>query len=84
MDTCCFDFSLNHSFTDKNRFVKGNVAVELEHIAICVNEKESVQSVKREEFHEFLRNSTFTFAKNIYRDKGKTFHSLAEILSSFR
>ena len=56
VDTSCFDKGLRHSFTDKNRFVKRNVAVELEHLAVRVNS--NVPSEKKEELHEFLRSCT--------------------------
>ena len=77
LDTSCFHVGLHHCFTDKNRFVKRNVAVELEHVAICVNE--SVPSEEREQLHEFLRNYTNKFSENIHRDKDNTFNSLSEI-----
>ena len=61
----------------KNRYVKRNVAVELEHVAICID-----QAVPLEEkviFHEFLRSHTNKFSENIYRDKDTVFKSLEDL-----
>ena len=77
VDTSCFSKGLRHSFTDKNRFVKRNVAVELEQLAVRVDS--NVPSEKKEEFHEFLRSCTDKFAKNVYQDKDDTFKSVLEI-----
>ena len=67
-------YGLRHSFTNKNKYVKRNIAVELESLATSLD-KFADQSLK-EFFHEYLRSSTNVLAKNIYSDKDATFKSL--------
>ena len=80
VDTSCFNKGLRHSFTDKNRYVKRNLAVELEQLAIRVDS--NVPSEEKENFHEFLRSCTDKFTKNVYLDKDDTFKSIMEIKSN--
>ena len=50
-NTDCLKMGLQHSFTDKNKYVKRNIAVELEHLAICVDK--SISSEDKETFMNF-------------------------------
>ena len=70
-------FHLQQSFVDKNKFVKRNIAVELE--ALAINVDEYVIPENKELFHEFLRSHVNKFTQNIYHSKDNTFKSLAEI-----
>ena len=45
-------YGLHHSFVDKNKYVKQNIAVELEYLANRVNGQ--VKQVEKEDFHNFL------------------------------
>ena len=74
LDTKPLKYGLHHSFTNKNKYVKRNIAVELESLATSL-EKFVDQSLK-EFFHEYLRSSTNVLVKNIYSDKDATFKSL--------
>ena len=74
LDTKPLKYSLHHSFTDKNKYVKRNIAVELESLAMSLD-KFVDQSLK-EFFHGYLRSSTNVLAKNIYSVKDVTFKSL--------
>ena len=68
---------LSHSFVDKNKFIKRNIAVEMEHLAICVDV--CVNSGVKEDFHEFLRGHTIKFTQNIYHSKDNTVKSIKYI-----
>ena len=65
---------LHHSFTDENKYVKRNLAVELKSLATSLDT--FVDQSLKEFFHEYLRSSTNFLAKNIYSDKDTTFKSL--------
>ena len=43
---------MNYSFVDKNKFVKRNIAIEMEALAVSLDK--SVDTKSKEEFHEFL------------------------------
>ena len=63
-------YSLNHSFIEKNRFIKRDLGVELE--ALAANADEFVSPEVKEEFHQFLRNTTYTLTKDVYHTKDDT------------
>ena len=65
-------YGLHHSFIDKNRFIKQDLGVELESLAANVDE--FVSPEVNEEFHQFLRNSTYTVANNVYQTKNDTYN----------
>ena len=44
---------LEYSFTDKNKYIKNNLAANFESLADNVTE--NLENYKREDFHEFLR-----------------------------
>ena len=77
IDTKCLNMGLQHSYTDKNKYVKQNIAVEFEHLAISVDK--DIPPENKENFHEFLRGYTNKFSQNIYLDKDNTYKSLADI-----
>lgn len=77
LDTTCLNNGLNHCFIDKNKFVKRNIAVELESLAHIVDS--NVPAEVKEDFHEYLRGITNKFAQNIYHTKDNTFKSLKEL-----
>ena len=63
----CLKYGLQHSFIDKNKFVRKELAVEYELFAEKADKM--VDNEKREEFHEYLRKQTDTLAQNIYFSK---------------
>ena len=63
-------YSLHHSFIDKNRYIKRDLGVELETLAANVDE--FVFPEVKEEFHQFLRNTTNTLTNNVYHTKDDT------------
>ena len=56
LDTKPIKYGLHQSFTDKNKFVKRNVAVELEALAARLDHY--VQQSDEEAFHQYLRLCT--------------------------
>ena len=53
IDSSCLKYGLYHSFSDKHRFVKRNLDVELESLAASADEVVSPE-VKEEFHHSFL------------------------------
>ena len=49
IDTSSFKYGLHHSFTDKNKFIKRDLAVEFESLVTTVDEL--VTPEQKEEFH---------------------------------
>ena len=74
LDTKPLNYGLHHSFTDKNKYVKRNIVVELESLATSLDK--FVDQSLNESFHEYLRSSRNVLAKNIYIDKDRNFKSL--------
>ena len=52
IDTSSLKYGLHHSFIDKNKFIKEDLAVEFESLVTTVDEL--VTPEQKEEFHEFL------------------------------
>ena len=65
--TSSLKYGLNHSFIDKKKFIKRDLAVEFESLVTTV------------EFHEFLRYRTDSLSQNIYHTKDSTFKEMREI-----
>ena len=74
LDTKPLNYGLHHSFTDKNKYVKRNIVVQLESLATSLDK--FVDQSLNESFHEYLRSSRNVLAKNIYIDKDRNFKSL--------
>ena len=71
---------LKYSFVDKNKWLKQQLAVNMEtvsHSAI-----KYVENNKVEDFHEFLRAHTDIFTKNIYATKDFTNKNLKNIINN--
>ena len=71
IDTSSLKYGLNYSFIDKNKFIKRDLAVEFESLVTSVDEL--VTQEQKEEFHEFLRQSTDLLSQNVYHIKDNTF-----------
>ena len=63
-----------HSFVVKNKYVKQNIAVELEYLANRTND--NVNQVDKEDFHNFLRSSVNIISSNIFNSKDDPFSKL--------
>ena len=74
LDTSVLRYGMNYSFVNKNRFIKRDIAVELENLATILDKE--VPSENKETFHEFLRSYTNRFAHNIYQTRDSTFKNL--------
>ena len=53
LDVSGLKYGLHQSFTDKNKHIKRNIAVELE--ALSSNSDPSINDDSKENFHEYLR-----------------------------
>ena len=70
VNTAPLRYELHHSFTDKNKYVKRNVAVELVTLARFLDPH--VTQKEKESFHEYLRSATNIFTKYVYSDGDTT------------
>ena len=70
-------YGLHHSYVDKNKYVKRNVATELESLSIILDKY--INPSSKENFHEYLRAATNIITKNIYNDHDNTFKSLVNL-----
>ena len=78
LDLSLLKYGLHQSFTDKHKHVKRNVAVEMESVALWLDNYVDV-SIK-ENFDEFLRSSTNIISNNIYSDKDNTVMLLSPLI----
>ena len=62
---------------DKDKYVKINVAVELETLARFLNHH--VTHREKESFHEHLRSATNIITRNVYSDVDNTYKSLSNL-----
>ena len=62
------------AFTNKNKYNKGDLAVEFETLATILDL--FVNQSSKETFHKYLRSSTKNIASNGYQDSDNTFKSL--------
>ena len=72
IDTTCLKYVLHHSFIDKNEFINRDLGIELESLASSVDT--FVPQECKEEFHQFIRNTTYKFLNNVYRTKDTIYH----------
>ena len=77
LDTKPLKYGLHQGFTDKNKFVKRNVAVEHEGLAASLDHY--VKQSDKKAFHEYLLSRASIITKNIYTDKDDTFTSLQKL-----
>ena len=73
----CLKYGLQHSFINKNKFVREELAAEFELFAEKADKM--VDNEKREEFHEYLRKQTDTLSQNIYFSKDNMFKSTKQL-----
>ena len=66
INTTPLRYGLHHSFTDKNKYVKRNVAVELQTLARVLDAH--ITHTEKEYFHEYLCSATNIITKNVYSD----------------
>ena len=72
-------FSLEHSFVDKNKHIKKNLAANLEVVAEKVTY--SLDKEVREDFHELLIAQANILTKNAYSTKDDAYHNLKRIIN---
>ena len=69
---------MRQSFVDKHKYVKQNVAVERESVALSLDN--CVDVSMKETFHEFLRSSTNIISNSIYSEKDNTVKLLSPLI----
>ena len=67
---------------DKHKYVKRNVAVEMESVALRLDNYVDVSM--KETFHEFLRSSTNIISNNIYSEKDNTVKLLITLIKNYK
>ena len=77
LDTEPLRYGLHHSYVDKNKNVKRNVATESESLSIILDKY--INPWSKGNFHEYLRAARNIFTKNIYNDHDNTFKSLTNL-----
>ena len=77
LDTEPLRYGLHHSYVDKNKNVKRNVATKLESLSIILDKY--INPSSKEIFHEYIRAATNIITKNIYNDHDNTFKSLTNL-----
>ena len=76
-DTSSLKYGLRHSFIDKNKFIKRDLAVEFESLVTTADKLITLE--QKEEFHEFLRHTTDLLSQNVYHTKDNTFKETHKI-----
>ena len=71
-------FVLEHSYVDKNKHVKKNLAANFESSAQAVNSE--ILNEEKEDFHEFLRAYCDKFTKNVYSTNNYTYSNLKRLI----
>ena len=71
---------LHHSFIDRNKHIKKNLAANLESVA--QRTLNDVNHTQLEDFHEFLRGYTDIFTRNILDTKDYTYHLLKNMINN--
>ena len=73
-------YGLHQSFVDKHKYVKRDVAVEMESVALRLDNY--VDFSMKETFHEFLRSSANIISNNIYSEKDNTVKLLSPLIKN--
>ena len=73
-------YGLHHSFIDRNKHLKQNLAVEMEALADTTNEE--VKQEDKEFYHEFLVNYTNIFTTNVQSTKDYTYKKLENLINN--
>ena len=73
-------YGLHHSFTDKNKYLTTNVALELETLAGVLDAH--VTHTEKESFHEYLHSATNIITKHGYSDVDNTYKSLSNLINN--
>ena len=67
LDLSSLKYGLHQSFVDKNNYIKQNVAIEMESLAVRLDKYVNVPM--KETFPDFLRSFTNIISDNIYSEK---------------
>ena len=73
LDTSSLNYGLHHSFVDKSRYIKRDLAVEFESLAASIDK--FVPQQEKEIFHQFLRNTTTSLTQNVFHTRDNVYMS---------
>ena len=71
-------FGLNHSFINKDKNLKKDIAIHMESLAFKASKE--VDNIDLENFHEFLRGYTDIFSKNVSNSEDFTYKNLKSLI----
>ena len=77
IDTSIIRYGLNHCYIGRDRYVKQDLAVELETLASFLDDK--IEPEKKATLHESLRSYLNRFTNNIFQTKDYTYKKLQNI-----
>ena len=69
---------MNHSFINKDKNVKKDIATHMESLAYTASKK--VENIQLENFHDFLRGYTDIFSKNVLNSEDFTYKNLKTLI----
>ena len=78
IDTSSLKYGLHHSFIDKNKFNKRDLAVQFKSLVTIADEL--VPPKQKAEFHKFLQHATDLLSQNVYHTKDNTFKETHKII----
>ena len=73
-------YGLQHSFIDRSKYIKQNLAIEIEALADTTDEY--VKQEDKEEYHELLIKYTNIFSKNVLETKDFTYKTLKKLIDN--
>ena len=71
-------FGLCHSFLNKDKHTKKNIAANMEKLAYLSSKK--VDNLQLEDYYEFLRGYTDIFTNNLFSTEDHTYHQLKDLI----
>ena len=74
LDVSGLKYGLHQIFTDKNKYIKRNLAVQFEALSPTLDP--FINDDSKENFHDYLRSVTNIMSNNIYWDKDNVFKLL--------
>ena len=78
LDSSSLKYGLHQSFADKHKCVKRNAAVEMESVALRLDNYVDVSM--KETFHEFFRSSTNIISNKMHSEKDNTVKLLSPLI----
>ena len=77
IDISLLQHGLKQCFVDQNKYIRKDVAVEIE--TLCSSVDKDTSPDYKENVHEFLTSVTNTFTQNVYTSKDNTYNLLKSL-----